>query len=142
MKKTRLRKKSKSEVALLKEEIQHWLRACAILRDKTCVLRKIRNCYNEVYQFDHLIERSNSATYADLRLGVLLCKGCHGWKHFKKSNHDQYNELIKSILPKDRVELWEKCEKDSWKPKSTRAYDWKLQLIALKQEYKKLKKLE
>ena len=42
--------------------------------------------------------------------------------------------LVKTLLPKDRVELWEKCEKDSWNPVRTTAMDWKLSLILLEKE--------
>ena len=36
----------------------------------------------------------------------------------------------------------EACEADSWRPKRTGAYDWKLALIALKQELATLSPLE
>lgn len=42
------------------------------------------------------------------------------------------------ILPADRVALWELCERDSWKPVRTSAYDWKLAVAALKQERDRL----
>jgi glycogen synthase len=58
----------------------------------------------------------------------------HGWKHFKKSNHDQYNAWIRQVLSLEIVELLDRCERDSWRPVRTHAYDWKLALAALKQE--------
>jgi hypothetical protein len=81
---------------------------------------------------DHLIERSNSATYADPRLVVCVCKGHHGWKHFKKSNHDRYNAIVRELLPPERVTLWDACEKNSWRPVRTSASDWALELAYLK----------
>jgi hypothetical protein len=45
---------------------------------------------------------------------------------------------MKQILPADRVALWERCERDSWKPVRTGAYDWKLAVAALKQERDRL----
>jgi len=148
MKRTKLKRKSKSETARLKDDIQEFLRAIVILRDGGCILRGKfgHTCSGTnkdgtviVLQCDHLIERSNSATYADSRLAVCICKGLHGWKHFKKSNHDQYNEWIKKVLPKERVKLWDRCEKDSWRPKPMRSHDWKLEIINLKKELTSLK---
>ena len=144
LKRTRLAKKGKSPTALLKDEIQAWLRQLVILRDKKCILHGIR-CNHEVgvndegvvWQAEHLIERSNSSTFADSRLVVLVCKNCHGWKHFKKSNHDQYDEWVKSKLSKERVALWDRVRGD----RTPHKVDLKLELLALKQEYQRLTKV-
>lgn len=123
-----------SETSVLKEEIQALLREVVMARDGGCILRKTRPCSpDDVIQADHLITRGNSATYADSRLVVCLCRTHHGWKHWHK---EEYDALVKSILPKETVELWEKCERESWKPQRTGAYDWKLAIIALKKELK------
>ena len=45
---------------------------------------------------------------------------------------------MKKILPKHIVELWERAEQTSWNPKRTGVTDWKLVLVALKQELRKL----
>lgn len=115
----------KSDTALLKEEIQALLRQIVIHRDGGCILRKHRFCGGEVgtavLQADHLITRANSATYADHRLVVCLCRPCHGWKHWHK---EEYDALVKSILEPERVALWEACERDSWKPHRMTTYDW------------------
>lgn len=127
----------------LKQEIQDTLRAIVMLRDKQCILYGQR-CYNKigvegiVWQAEHLVERSHSATYADTRLVVLVCKNCHGWKHFKKSNHDEYDEWVKMKFSKERVAHWERCVANKWRPTPTGSYDWKLSLVALKQELKAL----
>lgn len=127
----------------LKAEIQALLRQICIKRDKKCILFGIR-CAHEygmegvVFQAEHLIERSNSATYADHRLVVLVCKNCHGWKHFRKSNEQQYDLWVKSRLSPERVKLWERCEAQSWQAKRTGAYDWKLEILALKKELSSL----
>ena len=134
MKRTKLNIRGIGEVSVLKDEIQKTLRQIAIARDGGCILRNIRHCYNgpkAVFQFDHLITRANAATFADSRLGVCVCRGCHLWKEYHK---EQYDALVKTLLPKDRVELWEKCEKDSWNPVRTTAMDWKLSLILLEKE--------
>lgn len=140
--KTRIKPVGTSDTAELKEEIQALLRQIVMIRDGGCVLRNFR-CGHEigmegvVFQAEHLIERSNSATYADTRLVVCICKNCHGWKHFKKSNHDEYDMLVKRVISPERVALWDRCERDSWRPVRTTAYDWKLSVAALKQELAK-----
>ena len=129
-----------SETSVLKEQIQELLREIVIARDGGCILRKIRHCGGEigqaVLQGDHLITRGNSATYADSRLVVCLCMPCHGG--FKKWNEAQYNNMVRGIISKERVELWDKCLKDSWRPISKRSADWKLEIINLKNELSKL----
>jgi hypothetical protein len=86
-----------------------------------------------VLQADHLITRANSATFADTRLIVCLCRTCHGWK---KWNEKQYDSLVKTLISKERVELWDKCLKDSWRPIKTGVSDWQLHILALNQELK------
>ncbi len=101
---------------------------------------RIRKCGNEifnpdaVYQAEHLVERSNSSTYADPRLVVCVCRNCHGWKHFKKSNHDAYDEMIKQLIEPERVALWEACERDIHAHKPTRMtlYDWQKEATYLR----------
>ena|SRR3990167_1160831 len=135
MKKIPLRKQGKSATSQAKQRIQALLRQIVIKRDKTCILRHIRQCEDSVLQADHLITRANSATFADLRLVVCLCRSCHGG--FKQWHKEQYDALVKTILPKDRVKLWEKCQADSWIPKRTSAYDWRIAEAVLNQELKK-----
>lgn len=139
MRRTSLRKQGTSETALLKREIQRLLREIVIARDGGCILRDLRHCggtpEEAVMQADHLISRSNSATYADSRLVVCVCKPCHYWKSVAGNlRKAEYDALIKTLLSKERVELWEQCERDSWKP---RKMDWKLEILALEQELKK-----
>ena len=142
LKRSTLRIKGISSTTEKKQEIQDILREIVIIRDKKCILYGIR-CNHEVgmegivWQAEHLIERSNSATFADLRMVVLVCKNCHGWKHFTKSNHDQYDEWVRSKFTKERNAHWERCKKESWRGSKV---DWALELVALKQELKKLQK--
>lgn len=137
LKRTPIRFKGVSESSVLKDEIQFLLREVVMRRDGGCILRKYRFCGGElgecVIQADHLITRSNSATYADSRLVVCVCKDCHGWKHWHK---EEYDALVRTILPPDRVELWRRCEEDSWRPTPKGKYDWKLHILQLKQELK------
>lgn len=148
MKRTPLKRKSKSETATIKEDIQATLREIVILRDKGCVVGRIRRCGNAtfnpnaVYQAEHLIERNNSATYADPRLVVCVCRNCHGWKHFKKSNHDQYDAMVKSLIEPERVALWEACERDSWKPQRNFMADWKKELAYLRTKLTAMQRMQ
>lgn len=140
LKKTPLRVKGKSTTAQIKEDIQALLRQIVILRDKKCILHGIK-CNHEVgmegvvWQAEHLIERSNSATYADLRLVVLVCRNCHYWKHIKDSNKEQYDEWVKTKIGKERVKHWNKCKKESWRATKV---DWVLEKVFLEQELRKL----
>lgn len=154
LKRTPLRPKSKSYTATIKDDIQCLLRVVVTLRDGGCILRNYRHCGGDasvevidtgnsfdykvvsdvVIQADHLVTRANSATYADHRLVVCLCRPCHGWKHF---NEKEYDALVKRILPKDRVELWDKCETERQSHRSHKP-NWILEVIALRQEIKKL----
>lgn len=126
-----------SETSVLKENIQELLREIVMKRDNGCVLRQVRHCGGEldtegvVIQCDHLLTRANSATYADSRLVVCLCVICHGWKHFHKK---EYDEVVKTVLSKKTIKLWDECEKDSWNATRKYSADWKVHIIQLKQE--------
>lgn len=141
--KSKIRMRGVNETSVLKEEIQNLLRKIVIKRDEKCILHGIK-CYHEVgmegvvWQAEHLVERSNSETYADSRLVVLICRNCHYWKHVKKSNHDQYNIWVKTKISKDRVRLWEDCEKRLLQNYRMGAYDWRLEIVNLKSELKEL----
>lgn len=137
---TPLKVKGHSETADIKQEIQDTLRAIVIARDGTCILRGIRRCYDTVLQADHLITRANSATYADSRLVVCVCRSCHAWKSLGNNRYKaQYDELVRTLISPERVALWERCERDSWRPHRTYTNDWRLQLAALRQELKQLR---
>ena len=129
---TRLKPQSSHPAVLLKQEIQSVLREIVIIRDGGCILRKLRHCLGTVLQADHLITRGNSATYSDPRLVVCVCRDCHYWKSWNK---EQYDSIIRSILPKDRLDLWERCLRDSWRPVKM---DWKKEIVGLKEILKNL----
>ena len=85
------------------------------------------------------ISRANSATYADGRLVVCVCKAHRGWKSLVSNrNKKQYVEIVRELLPPERVMLWDACEGDSWRPHRAFAADWKLAEAALKAEFHKL----
>ena len=143
LKRTKLRVVGVSTTAELKKEIQRLVRACVMLRDKGCVLRNKRHCGGNldtegvVIQADHLITRSNSATFADTRLIVCICKSCHGWKRW---NANMYDVFIREVISKARGKLWDKCEADRYTYKRAGAYDWKLHVIQLEKELEELTK--
>lgn len=147
--KTRIRVVGQSDIATTKQNIQDLLLAIVKIRDGGCILRSVAghhcngfaNDGHLIVQADHLITRSNSATYGDIRLVVCVCKGAHGWKSVGSNvNKAQYDALVKTLLPPDRVKLWEACEADSWRPVRTGIYDWKMTEIALKGELGAMKK--
>lgn len=141
MKRSQLNKVGKSPTAVIKKEIQALLRDLVILRDKGCVVGRVRRCGNDVfnpnavYQAEHLIERSNSITYGDSRLVVCVCKNCHFWKHIKKSNHDEYDAIIRTLISLERVRVWDLAEQNRFKPNRM---DWVLVKLALEAELAKL----
>jgi hypothetical protein len=139
---TKLRIAGKTDVAETKRNIQALLRDIVIKRDGGCILRSFAieypygplsecNGYAKdghlILQADHLIRRSNAATYADSRLVVCLCKGHHGWKSLGSNlRKKQYDAIVRQLLSPERVKLWDAYERDSWKPVRTGAYDWRL----------------
>lgn len=144
---TKLRVAGHSEVAETKRNIQALLRDIVIKRDGGCILRNVGisplypycNGYAKdghlILQADHLISRGNAATYADSRLVVCVCKGHHGWKSIGSNlRKRQYDEIVRQLLPPERVKLWDACERDSWRPHRAYAADWKLAEAALKAE--------
>jgi len=145
VKRTILKQKGTSDTALIKDKIQNYVREIVIRRDGGCIFADhgrffgsgIPNCNGYannghlILQADHLITRANSATYADTRLLVCICKGHHGWK---KWNEKRYNELIRPLIGPDRCALWDKCHAARYTPTRMYASDWKKELAALKQE--------
>ena len=146
MKRSPLKRKSRSPNAIVKDNIQEYVRLIVSIRDKGCVLRSVRGCgaicevVNDkvvsatVIQADHLITRANSATFADYRLIVCVCRACHGWKHWHEK---EYDSLVKTVLSKEVLDLWEKCELDRQAHKTYKV-DFVMELLHLKQEYARL----
>lgn len=143
MKRTPLAQKGSSDTALVKDRIQDLVRDIVIIRDGGCVAREEpwHTCSDYakdghlILQADHLITRGNSATYADTRLIVCICKGLHGWK---KWNEAEYNQRIRPLISPERCALWDKCHAARYQPHRKYTYDWRMDEAALKQELKKL----
>lgn len=114
MKRSPLRQNGKSETAKCKVRIQALLRELALLRDGGCVLFEVGGTGNIPYcgsaptkdghtilQYDHLNSRGFNVSFADIRLGVILCQGHHAWKTFRAKK--QYDILIRQIIGPERA---------------------------------------
>ncbi len=149
-----LRQKGTSEVSKVKESIQALLREYVIKRDGGCILRKIapgdgdaiaikfdfpippcNGCAKDghlILQADHLITRASSASYADPRLVVCVCKGHHGWKSVGSNRRKaQYDAIVRQLIEPERVALWDAMEADH-RPHRMTLYDWKKEEAYLK----------
>ena len=147
MRRTKLRLVGHSTTAQIKQDIQSILRDIVIARDNGCILRhyknEITNQYQEcggyrndgklILQAEHLHTRSNTASFADTRLVICLCQRHHGY--YKPQYSQQYYELVKKHIGKERAELLEKVKNDTTPHK----VDLKLALVGLKQELKNYK---
>lgn len=139
----RLRTTSNSEGAKTKKRIQALLREIVMVRDKSCILSGVRcgailGHSGVVWQADHLVTRSNSATYGDSRFVVLICRDCHGWKSVGSNlRKAEYDRLVRQILPPERVKLWDMAELEAGKYKGVKM-DWRLVELALENELAKL----
>lgn len=139
---TKLRTVSGHETAQVKLEIQALLRQIVIIRDGGCILRHYKaeagSCggYRKdgqlVLQAEHLHTRSNAASFADLRLVVCICKRHHIF--FKKQHPDVYYKLVKRHIGTERTVLLERVQQD----RTPHKVDFKLELMVLQQELKKL----
>ena len=139
MKRTKLRKNSKSPIAQIKKEIQALLRELAIRRDKTCVMSNYpetgrcggyRKDGGKILQFDHLSTRAKSISW-DVRLGVTVCLRHHFY--YKKQYPFEYERCaIDNIGPK-RAELLYRVREDT-KPYKMSLSDWQLVETGLSKE--------
>ena len=138
----RLRYRGVNEVSVIKEQIQAILRQIVILRDGGCWLRHYpeagkcggyRKDGELILQAEHLHTRSNSVSFADHRLVVCICKRHH--IYWKPQYSSRYNELAEKFIGKERTKLWHRVKNDY----SPHKIDWKLELLAVQQELKKLK---
>jgi hypothetical protein len=151
----KLKARASNETNDVKDRIQALVREIVIARDGGCIFNSGGgNLDNEFYQSflgippcngyakdghlilqaDHLVTRANSATYADTRLIVCVCKGHHGWK---KWNEARYNEIVRQLLTVDRLLLWDKAHAARYKPTRMFTSDWMKEEVALKQELRK-----
>lgn len=138
MRRSPLRKKSKSEVAQAKDRIQALLRKLAIKRDGGCVLRHYRemlphqylNC-NETLQAEHLNTRGSSGSFGDMRNIVCLCERHHIF--FKPQHSQLYWEIIEKHLGSDGWAYYKKI-RDDYSAHPMKLWDWLKLEMALTQE--------
>lgn len=132
--------KHPSDINDIKDQIQELLRAIAIKRDVKCILSDYpetgkcggyRNDGELILQYDHLNSRTHSISFADLRLGVLICKRHHIF--YKKQYPAEYEKCVRDAIGEERCKLLDRVREDR------RAYkmDWKLELLGLKKELEK-----
>lgn len=155
MKRSRLKRKtplrSRSKIRVqghddteeVKRRIQALLREYVMIRDGGCILRNFRFCNGvpglAALQADHLITRTNSATYADHRLVAWVCRSCHTWKSLGGNlRKGQDDAPVKRLIPVERAALWERCEADN-RPHRMYLSDWKALEIGLTAELAKLR---
>lgn len=132
LKRSKLRLQGVSTPAQTKQRIQAKLRDIVILRDGGCILRVVLGSCPGPLQAEHLISRTNSATFADTRNIVCLCQYHH---IFWKPQHSRlYWELIEQHVGPTIWNWIKLAEAD----KSPYKIDWKLSEIVLDAEYKLL----
>ena len=140
LKRTRLRVVGTSSTSELKNAIQAKLRALARHRDGGCIMRHYPEsglCGGTnkegalILQAEHLITRSNSATFADMRNIVCLCQRHHGF--FKPQHSRLYWEIIERHLGPQLWNWLKLAEAD----RTPHKRDWKMELLALESECKK-----
>lgn len=150
MKRSRLRLVGKSPQALMKVEIQALLREIVIKRDGGCIMRhyknEISNQYREcggwtkdgrlILQAEHLHTRANAASFSDTRLVICLCQRHH--IYYKPQHSNEYYRIVKKHIGPERTKLLKAVEEDRMSHK----VDLALELVALRQELKKLTKDE
>lgn len=141
LKRTKLRLAGHSTTADLKKEIQALLRQIVIKRDEGCILRNYpstgqcggyRKDGELILQAEHLHTRSNAASFSDSRLVVCLCSRHHIF--YKPQHADEYYQVVRKHIGTIRSLLLDRVQQDY----SPHKVDLKMELIALKQEFKKL----
>ena len=142
--KARIRVAGHSDTAEIKERIQALLRRSAIQRDGGCVLRHYpetgacggyTNAGELILQAEHLVTRSNSVSFADMRNIVCLCRHHHG--HYKPEHSLEYWTIIQRHIGPQRWEWVQRVLNDR-SPHRFFLSDWKMLEVALEREIKAL----
>lgn len=144
MKRTPLRKNSKSPVAQCKVSIQALLREIAIRRDGGCILRTYPEAgacggYGPksgklILQAEHLNTRERNISFGDMRNIVCLCQRHHGY--FKQQNGALYWDLVRRHIGPERWEWLRRVIADR-KTYPMGIYEWAKIEMALKQDIRK-----
>lgn len=139
--KTSLRREGVSEVKKTKKRIQALLRKIVIQRDGGCILRRYLDrmpprymTCNDVLQAEHLVTRSNSGSYGDLKNVVCLCS--HHHIHFKPQHSQLYWEFIEDFLGEAGWNYYKRM-RDDHKAHRMTLWDWQKLELSLIQEAKR-----
>jgi hypothetical protein len=145
-----MRQHAKTPSAQAKVRIQALLREIGIARQKgICffagkeVNGRIHECSgwrNDgelVLQYDHLNPREKNVSFADSRLGLVICKGIHGWKSFSDANKKIYDDAARKYISPAQRKLWRRVENDH-KNYPMGAWEWTKCEMALTQELKEI----
>ncbi len=141
LRRTRLRVKGHSPTSETKEEIQALLRQIVILRDGGCVLRNYpetgecggyRNDGELILQAEHLHSRTHSATFADTRNIICICRNHHIF--FKPKDSQLYWEVVRKHIG-EKLWTWLQAVRNDHRPHKP---DWKLSKVVLEQELRHL----
>lgn len=143
MKRTKIRKKGKSEISQCKTRIQALLRDLAIIRDGGCVMKHYQEtgkCGGRkkngelILQFDHLHSRTNSTAW-NLDLGICVCLRHHFY--YKRQYPFEYERYAIDNIGKKREELLYRTRADN-KPYSMKLHNWLFIEMGLTQDIKRL----
>lgn len=143
-----MRQTSKTPSAQTKKRIQELLRQIGLARQEgicffsgkeiggkthlECTSKQTKDGHI-IMQYDHLNPREHNVSFADARLGIVICQGLHGWKSFNDGNKRLYDAAAKHYLPPDIVKLWELVEADR-KSHPMGAWEWQKIELALTQD--------
>jgi len=141
-----MRTTSKTPSAQAKKEIQEllrqvglkWQKGKCFFEDKEINGKIHSDCSgfapsdgHLILQYDHLNPRERNVSYANPLLGIIVCKGLHGWKSFSDTNKQIYDKAAKKYLHPARKKLWKQVEDDR-KSYPMSAWDWQKEIIYLK----------
>lgn len=132
LKRSYMRRLGVGTAAVAKRRIQALLRQIVIARDGGCILRIVLGNCSGPLQAEHLISRTNSATFGDTRNIICLCQYHH---IFWKPQHSRlYWELIEQHVGTVRWNWIKLAESDH----SPHKVDWKITEIVLQKELQEI----
>lgn len=128
----KLRPKSLSDTAILKDLIQGHLRHLARVRDGGCIFRHYEEEAGKcggyasrqghlILQAEHLVTRSNSVSYSDMRNIICICPYHH--LYFKQQHGIVYWEIVERHIGPERWAWVKRVEADK-RPYRYYLSDW------------------
>ena len=125
MKRSPIRRQSKSPVSVIKRRIQKLLTQICRKRDGRCIFegKTDWNCGGKYTAADHIISRRYSVTYADPRNTVLICPAHH--LLWKPANPTLYADIVKERIGKELYDELHRLRKESTQhPKTYTRTQW------------------